>query len=125
MKKKPNKPDTKLARQSTAKASNKNYVTWSVRGTNWVWKKRASAKHCTMELATLALEDVWSKKPELQDAIKEKYLGSGHETPILGMTIEVKHSGMDKKSKPKTICSITALANAGFYNESQELSELI
>lgn len=99
-------------------------VTWTVQGANWIWKKRACKNACPMELATVSLEDVWSKNPEIQDYIKSKYLITKDDNLTLGLTMSVTHSQMKGETKGVSICSITALANAGYYNEAKELQQL-
>lgn len=99
-------------------------VTWTINGPNWLWKKRTSTLVCPMELATQALEDVWSKKPEIQGTIKSKYLCPGHDEAILGLTLKLTHSQMKTPAEEILVCSIKALANAGYYDEANELQEL-
>jgi len=109
---------------NTKNKPKKSPVTWTVKGPNWLWKKRAGVNQCPMELATLALEDVWSKDPNLQSDIKMRYLLNDDEEPTLGLTLLVSHSGMKDKGENILVCSVTALANAGYYNEANELQEL-
>jgi hypothetical protein len=99
-------------------------ILWHVKGANWQWDKKGTSNQCPMEIATQALEDVWSKDPNMQGIIKKRYLAKNQDTPILGFTMLVSHSGMKSKGDHFLICSVTALANAGFYCEANELQQL-
>jgi len=115
----PNAPKKKSATGPTRPTR----PTWKVSGSNWVWQKKAPANSCPMEMATQALEKIWSRKPEDQKRIK-KCLQSPTQAPSLGLTILVSHSKMKTKSEHILICSVTALANAGHYNEAKRLHNL-
>jgi hypothetical protein len=101
-----------------------NTVTWTVDGSNWTWKKRLRSNHCPIEIATLAIEDIWSKNPNHEQRIKQKYLNPNEEAPTVGLTLRVFHSQINKTEDQIVVSSVMALANAGFYKDAKKLEEL-
>lgn len=101
-----------------------NTVTWTVHGSNWIWKRRLRSNHCPIEIATLALEDIWSKDPNNDQKIKQKYLKPNEQDPTIGLTLKISHSQIEKPEDQILVSSVVALANAGFYDDAKELEEL-
>lgn len=124
MKKQTTPKSRKVQAKQAPKQSPTHPPTWSVKGPNWTWEKKAPHGACPMEIATQALEDIWSKDEKMQNKIKESWLHKGHDQPTLGLSILVSHDKMKSKGQHILVCSITALANAGHHKESNELRQL-
>lgn len=113
-----------MKKQTTPEGKSKQIPIWSIKGPNWTWKKQAPNGACPMELATQALEDIWSKDDKMQDKIQKSWLKKGHDQPSLGLSIFASHSQMKTKGQHILVCSITALANAAHHKESNQLKRL-
>jgi hypothetical protein len=87
-------------------------ITWKVSGSNWQEIIQAPVTACPMEIATSAVENIWTRPH------------TGENSPSVGFVLEISHERMKSEGEHVIVLSALVLANAGFHEESAELNRL-
>lgn len=85
-------------------------ITWQVKGANWQEPIQSPTSSCPLEVATRAIEKVWSQE------------SSTGESPAVGFIMEISHEKMKSAGEHIMVLSALVLANAGFHEESADLN---
>lgn len=100
------------------KEKSKN-CTWSVEGANFIWKSKGKTDDNVTELATKAIEDIFSNEEWKSEAEIEM---TRDECPSLGVIMMV-YNNFTKPDDVMVFYTPMVLANAGLHKESLEMLE--
>jgi hypothetical protein len=99
---------------------------WTVHGINWRYKLLGSETNCPIEVATRAVELLWSSDPtDLWKQLKEteELDVATDEDPSLGIIVMVENSLMHNKEEHLIVSTPIILANAGLHGEASRIQK--
>lgn len=94
---------------------------WTVSGPQWQWIHKGKSHDDPVEIATMAVEQLYGKKEGLDD---DKFLIEDPNDIEIGFLFVVEHSKMKDVGEKMAIYSPIVLANAGLYSLAEEIKNI-